>query len=533
MGKLFNRKFIAVLVTLTMIFSCVGIAFADTGNAADTAAKESIFIDLSEIAALEYPAPLANTPAVMLDGEYIDFADAVPQNINGRVMVPCRAVLEAMGATVGFDGAKKEITATIGDRKISFCAGSDQLTVMDNGVVTETVTMDVAPFIEASTSRTFVPSRFVFEAFDFSVAWDSEYKTVIIMDFETIIDQIAEEFSILGLMLNTEDIDLSKAYKTVGDMGLQLTLDGNFMSQITEGQVTNPITIGVSADVDGVSEGMTAEMMMEMTVDIGDFMDIMGLTGTPDGDVITDMISDMNMDIKMDTKNIYIKMPVLDALVLGANATAQTENWYQMSLEEVYGMYDDMGLDMNAMIKEVQNIKNFEDYLRYFINMLDDNMTIDTYTDIKAILTVCKEIIGDDAFVTRTSGNTAVHTLCFDMNSIANLIKKIDPSITDAEIAAELGSDIDFGFDLTINEKDSKLADYDFVMDFEVVDTMTMSMDATGNMLDEDMTIVLSLQGIGDVVMTVSASNSVTNEKPNLTIPVNANVVNFMDLLGY
>ena len=194
MGKLFGKRVVSVLVILTMVFSCVSFAFAGTDNVTASAPKESVFIDLSEVAALEYPAPPANKPAVMLDGEYIDFADAVPQNINGRVMVPCRAVLEAMGATVGFDNKKREITATIDDRKISFCAGSDQLTVMDNGVVTETVTMDVAPFIEASTSRTFVPSRFVFEAFDFSVAWDSENKTVIIMDFETIIDQIAEEF---------------------------------------------------------------------------------------------------------------------------------------------------------------------------------------------------------------------------------------------------------------------------------------------------------------------------------------------------
>ena len=40
-----------------------------------------------------------NSIKVLLNGEYVNF-DVEPQLVNGRTMVPFRAIFEAMGATV-------------------------------------------------------------------------------------------------------------------------------------------------------------------------------------------------------------------------------------------------------------------------------------------------------------------------------------------------------------------------------------------------------------------------------------------------
>ena len=45
-------------------------------------------------------------PSVQLNGAYVHFADAQPEKVNGRVMVPFRAIAEVLGAEVTYDAGK-------------------------------------------------------------------------------------------------------------------------------------------------------------------------------------------------------------------------------------------------------------------------------------------------------------------------------------------------------------------------------------------------------------------------------------------
>lgn len=100
---------------------------------------------------------------VFYEGEKIAF-DVPPQIINGRTMVPLRAIFETMGADIEWDDATKTVTATRGDRVIRLTVGSDVAYV--NG---EAVTLDVPSQIV--DSRTLVPVRFIAEAFGCMVQW--------------------------------------------------------------------------------------------------------------------------------------------------------------------------------------------------------------------------------------------------------------------------------------------------------------------------------------------------------------------------
>ena len=55
----------------------------------------------------------------------------------------------------------------------------------------------------------------------------------------------------------------------------------------------------------------------------------------------------------------------------------------------------------------------------------------------------------------------------------------------------------------------------------------------TGKGLPDISLIEALSKALGVSVMELMSGNTVTNKKPNLTIPVNANIVNMMDLLGY
>ena len=103
-----------------------------------------------------------------------------------------------MGATVDYDQATGIITAQKGDTTICFEIGGTDITITEDGT-TQILKTDVPSF--ASNARTLVPIRFVAQALDYEVGWDSSNKTVLIVDPETLIGPYDGKFTILDKFL--------------------------------------------------------------------------------------------------------------------------------------------------------------------------------------------------------------------------------------------------------------------------------------------------------------------------------------------
>ena len=112
----------------------------------------------------------AQNISVELDANKLEF-DVPPTNIDGRVLVPVRAILEAMGATVLWNEADRTVTSTLNDTTIVMTIDSLDMTI--NG---KTKTIDVPPKI--IDGRTMVPARAATEAFEAEVLWDAHNDTV-------------------------------------------------------------------------------------------------------------------------------------------------------------------------------------------------------------------------------------------------------------------------------------------------------------------------------------------------------------------
>lgn len=110
--------------------------------------------------------------SVSIDSRPIYF-DVAPQKINGRVMVPLRAIFENLGADVGWDNETQTITGTKEGRNVTLRVGVATATV--DG---KTVQLDV-PATKIN-GRVFVPTRFVAESFGADVKWDDSSKQVTI-----------------------------------------------------------------------------------------------------------------------------------------------------------------------------------------------------------------------------------------------------------------------------------------------------------------------------------------------------------------
>jgi len=98
----------------------------------------------------------------------------VPLIIDGRTVVPIRAIVESMGGTVGWDDATQQITISVNGHNISMWLNQKNLTV--DG---KSQTMDVAPV--SINSRTMVPIRFVAENAGCVVQWEDSTKQIFIV----------------------------------------------------------------------------------------------------------------------------------------------------------------------------------------------------------------------------------------------------------------------------------------------------------------------------------------------------------------
>ena len=85
---------------------------------------------------------------MQLNGAYVHFADTHPEKVNGRVMVPFRAIAGALGAEVDYNAGA--ITAKKNGQTLAFSLGGKQLTATDSvGKTVKTVQLDTAPYKKA------------------------------------------------------------------------------------------------------------------------------------------------------------------------------------------------------------------------------------------------------------------------------------------------------------------------------------------------------------------------------------------------
>nr|WP_257745844.1 stalk domain-containing protein [Thermoclostridium stercorarium] len=109
---------------------------------------------------------------IQLNGREM-FFDTDPYFSNGRTMVPLRGIMEALGATVGWDSSTGTIWASKGDTRVDMWNGSNIIRV--NG---EERTLDVP--IQVKYNRTHVPVRFIAEIFGAEVDFNQDKNMVTI-----------------------------------------------------------------------------------------------------------------------------------------------------------------------------------------------------------------------------------------------------------------------------------------------------------------------------------------------------------------
>ena len=161
------KKALCVLMSTGMLFSGVTVAYGEESNI-------SLQINGSEIS-----------------------AEVPPTIIDGRTMVPVRAIFEAVGANIDFDAETKTITARKGDTTVNMTVGANAVTVNNKEVQLD------APAVIVN-GRTLAPARFVAETFGYTVQWDAENKIVKINGKESSTETTTETTTVTTTETSTE-----------------------------------------------------------------------------------------------------------------------------------------------------------------------------------------------------------------------------------------------------------------------------------------------------------------------------------------
>lgn len=143
-------------------------------------------------AAAKAAAPAS--PTVYIDGVKLSFASQQPVVQKGRTLVPMRAIFEALGATIKYDGKTGKVTATkkdtsyatfIGDKTVTLTLGSTKAHVKavpsedwEENAVDKDVILDVPA--QTVNGSTMVPLAFIGQALDCHVKWDGAKNRVTI-----------------------------------------------------------------------------------------------------------------------------------------------------------------------------------------------------------------------------------------------------------------------------------------------------------------------------------------------------------------
>jgi len=226
-----------------------------------------------------------DTIEVAINDSYIDFTDAAPIAMNGRTMVPVRAMFEALDAEVDYDVETQVITASFPNGNVMTLAiGSTELTVTPKGGEPETTVMDVEPWVDVNLSRTYIPARFVAEATGLDVNWDGTNRVVHVTDWAALAVEFDKNFSILN-ELSTVSAEMPKGKSISMDMSMEIDVEGEQLSILADLCASETVVSGsldITSNIAGIEELSTALIINmdtnKLYLELNDIAPLVGMT---------------------------------------------------------------------------------------------------------------------------------------------------------------------------------------------------------------------------------------------------------------
>lgn len=353
--------------------------------------------------------------SVQLNGAPVAFTDAAPEITGGRTFLPFRAVLEALGAEVGYDAETSTVSASRDGVDLAMVPGRNSAAVTEDGQ-TRTVEMDAAPYVK--NGRTYVPVRFVAETFGCGVGWDGDSRTVIIADVDALLGNATFEL-----------MDNFSAYCNKEQKSRNMTMTGGLTLEVRDktGE-SKPVT--AKGSIDGVTGDKG--LQMNWALSLSDLAESLGL---PQG-ALSDMKGEVRMDL--DTMNLYLSLP-------GVITGGAEDAWYSVDLG-AYGAELLSGMNM-TQLTQLQEA-GIREVLAAIIRSMPLTDSDASYAALAEVTKLYVDMLGDQAFTQKGNAYVAEMKVMDVMDMTVTLTKRgndiVAADIKASGNASEDGEEVSF-----------------------------------------------------------------------------------------
>lgn len=440
---------------------------------------------------------------VMVNGTYIKFPDAVPEVVDGRTMVPVRALVETLGGEVDYEFAdqKDSVRLFIDKYTINFTIGGATAVRHTRGTDTgeddKTIEMDCAPYIK--DGRTYVPVRFISELLGYEVGWDSQYQTVTLLDRAALAAEVDTGFTVLNRVQANRAPALEEGKSWSADMkgGLSLTLFDTL-----NGNQTYKVDLTGNTLMNGEAANGTCSVTLSDNAIDALLKQVIGISaGGDDEDVklLRSVLTGLkDMEVIMTREGlVWVHAPILDELSGGENV------WGAM----------DMGAELGALMFAEADKATIGSVLASMVS----GGSVAEMAGFGELVKLMDQMYGDDCFTT----DRGVSTLTIGTEELAALYE-------DMGIDLDGISDVWKEYNITMKVDEKGAVTGTIVMETNPqlgVPAIRITMDTTQNSERATVTMECHVANIGEGTLTLTASQRTTNEVPKTEPPEDATIV--------
>lgn len=431
--------------------------------------------------------------SVLVNGETVTFTDAAPLLKDGRSFLPMVETFDALGFVQGditWDAAARSVTAAKEGTSITLTIDQKEITVTREGedtTETDTITTDAAPFIDAASSRTYIPVGLVAGALGYNVGWDAQTSTVIIDDVDAILAANSETYALMDQYLAYSRELTEGSCRVEGSLAVEMEL-----AALMSGSIQGDYTM---LQTDSSAFQFSTELEMDLSA--------------PEAEVSA-QIDPIDLELRGDLEEgvFYFSS---DALTQMSDPSV-TGLWFKMDLKAMMDQLSlQTGLDYADLLLTAQAARDmsFADSLALILGETPLTSVSMTTGDV---LDLYNSMFADSALKQR--GNTYT-------------------SSTQAE-----GMDITF----TLSTSNSKVTGYSMTMKGEQ-EGAAVSMDASMKGKKLTVTMEMSTPAVTDqdtgvsvpgltYTVTMDGTYSASSTRPQTQPPAGAEVVDLMEELA-
>lgn len=440
---------------------------------------------------------VAGQIGVMVNGEYVQFSDAVPEVKDGCTMVPVRALVEALGGETEY--SNDEITHTTGSLRLAFIPGKDEARVEYPSGDGKVFPLDCAPYVKGG--RTYVPVRFIGEMLGYQVGWDSAYQTVILLDRDALAEKIDQNFTILNrvqanrtpavgngesLQSETKGSLTVTAFDTLnGDKTYKADLSGKTLmnAKAISGAYSFTMSDNVLDDLEKLLTSVYGEAFEEDTALVRSVV-----TGLKD------------MEVIMTAEGlVWAHAPILDEL------NGKKNTWAAM----------DLGAELNTLLSLQMNANQLT-MGTAVIRMMDPN-SVANLAAVSQTVQAMAALYSDDKFTTSngvssiTIGMDELAALCVDMGVDADEVK-------DAFKTYRVTMKVDGKGSVTSScVMETAAQDY--------VPAVKITMNAAQSADQANVTMTCHIANMGEMKLELTSTQKAVSEKPASQPPKGAAII--------